>query len=30
MRFIAHKRVIPAWLSYLANVLTLRQAAESA
>jgi hypothetical protein len=28
MRFIAHKRVVPAWLSYLANVLSLRQAAE--
>jgi hypothetical protein len=30
MRFIAHKRVVPAWLSYLANVLSLRQAAEGA
>jgi hypothetical protein len=28
MRFIAHKRVVPAWLSYLANVLSLRQTAE--
>jgi hypothetical protein len=28
MRFIAHKRVVPAWLNYLANVLSLRQAAE--
>jgi hypothetical protein len=28
MRFIAHKRVVPAWLSYLANVLSLRQAAQ--
>ncbi|HYJ08541.1 MAG TPA: hypothetical protein VEX18_06020, partial [Polyangiaceae bacterium] len=28
MRFIAHKRVVPSWLSYLANVLSLRQAAE--
>lgn len=30
MRFIAHKRVVPAWLSYLANVFSLRQAAEGA
>jgi hypothetical protein len=28
MRFMAHKRVVPAWLSYLANVLSMRQAAE--
>lgn len=28
MRFIAHKRVVPTWLSYLANVLSLRQTAE--
>lgn len=27
MRFIAHKRVVPEWISYLANVLSLRQAA---
>jgi hypothetical protein len=27
IRFIAHKRVVPAWLSYLANVFSLRQAA---
>jgi hypothetical protein len=27
MRFIAHKRVVPEWISHLANVLSLRQAA---
>jgi hypothetical protein len=30
MRFIASKRVVPAWLSYLENVLSLRHAAEGA
>jgi hypothetical protein len=28
MCFIASKRMVPAWLSYLENVLTLRNAAE--
>ena len=29
MRFIAGKNVVPAWLSYLANVLSLRNASEA-
>jgi hypothetical protein len=28
MRFIASKQIVPAWLSYLENALTLRNAAE--